>query len=297
MASATSILLYGRTNSGKSTQLGVLAEDVFARTKKKTRIYTADGGGVDTVAPYIELGIIEVVEILDTDPWIFLNKACKGMIRDSAGKWVLDKERNAVIGCFAFESAHGIAKLLKLDMERKAAMGINIGGDTNTTFEAKGDGESLKIGTTKGYQKFTIPQNRVWEEVLESKKLPAEFVIWTAGLSKDDDEVSSSKVVGPDVIGKAMTGTMSQDFNYTLRLDVLAAQNSKPERHILYLGNHQDMNSGNASALGNIRRPLDAPALKELTVEPADIVRALKMVRSDAKEAAKAVIAKRLGLK
>lgn len=293
---ATTILLYGRTNSGKSTQIGVLAEDVWKRTGKKTRIYTADKGGTDPVGPYIDLGVIEVVEIADTNPWIFLNKAVKGYIRDASGKWILDKAVNDTIGCYAFESAHSIAKLLKNDMEKQAALGINIGGDTNTSFEVKGDGESLKIGTTKGYQKFSIPQDRIWQEMLEAQKLSAEYVLWTAGLSKDDDEVSSTKVIGPDVIGRALTGMLPMDFNYTMRIDVLSSQGGKRERHLLYLGNHQDMNAGNASALGNIRRPLDAPPLKEFIIEPANIVTALRLVRDDARKAATEVIRKRLGM-
>ena len=295
--SATTILLYGRTNSGKSTQIGVLAEDVFRRTGKRTRLYTADKGGVGPVAPYIDLGIIEVVEIGGSDPWIFLNKAATGHTRDASGKWVLDKTRNSEIGFYAFESAHGIAKLLKLDIERKAALGINVGGDTASSFEVKDGTDTLKIGATKGYQKFSIPQDRIWQEMLESQKLPAEYVMWTAGLSKDDDEVSTNKVAGPDVIGRALTGVIGMDFNLVFRMDVLAAQGGKEERHILYLGNHQDMNSGNAVGLGNVRRPLDAKKLESLTVEPADLAKALRLVQTDATKEAKEVIRKRLGLK
>lgn len=292
---ATTILLYGRTNSGKSSQIGVLAEDVYKRTGKLTRIYTADRGGIDPIRPYVTLGIIQPEEIGDSDPWIWINRAAKGYIK-TGGKWTLDRAANSKIGLFAFESAHSITKLMKLDMERKAALGINIGGDTNTTFEVSGDGEKLKIGTTKGYQKFSIPQSRIAEEMMESQRLQAEYILWTAGASKDDDEVSTTRVVGPDVIGKAMTGTLPMDFNYTFRLDVLPAQGGKGERHILYLGNHLDINAGNASALGNIRRPLDAPPLKELVVEPANIVTALKLVRDEAQKAAVEVIQKRLGL-
>jgi len=295
--SATTILLYGRTGSGKSTQLGVLAEYVQKTLGKKTRIYTADRGGLDPILPYITLGIVEVVEIEDADPWIFINRAAKGYIRDAARKWVLDKTRNTEIGLYAFESAHSIAKLMKLDIERKAALGINIGGDTNTTFEVAGDGEKLKIGTTKGYQKFSIPQTRISEEIMESQKLPAEYVLWTAGASKEDDDINTTKVVGPDILGKALTTTLPQDFHYTFRMDVVSAQGNAPERHILYLGNHVDISMGNASALGNIRRPLDASPLKKLTIEPADIGKALDLVRFEAQKEAVEVIKRRLALK
>lgn len=293
---ATTILLYARTGAGKTTQIGVLAEHVKKTTGLDTRLYTADSGGLDVLAPHIELGFVHPVPLGNSDPWIWLNRAVRGYVRDAAGKWVLDQEANKKIGLYAFESAHAIARRLRSDMESKAAMGINIGGDTNTSFQAQGDGETLKIGTTKGYQKFAIPQNRVNEEMLISHLLPAQYVLWTAGVDKDDDDVNNSKIIGPSVLGKALTGSLPGDFNYTLRMDVVAGQGDKPARHIIYLGTHQDVNAGNAAALGNIRRPLDAPPLTKLTIEPANIVQALTLVRDQAKDAAKKTIAARLGI-
>ena len=294
---ATTILLYARTGAGKTTQIGTLAEDVFARTGKKTRLYTTDRGGMDTIRPYIDLGIIEPVELGKSDIWIFINKAARGHVRDKAGKWVIDPTVNAQIGMYAFESAHSMAKLIQHDMEAKAGRGVVLGGDTNTSFDVEGDGEKVRIGSTKGYQKFAIPQATIYREILESQRLAAEYVLWTAGVSKDEDDVLSSKIIGPDVIGKALTGSLPMDFNYTFRMDVISAQGGKPERHLLYLGNNADINAGNANALGNIRRPLDAPALATTVIEPANIVIALKQVREDAAKAATETIRRRLGNK
>jgi hypothetical protein len=179
-------------------------------------------------------------------------------------------------------------------MSEKASKGIILGGDANVSFDITGDGETFKVGALKGYGKYAIPQDRVHAEMLESQRLDAEFVVWTAGSSKDDDDVSTTKIIGPDVIGKALTGVLSMDFNYTIRIDVLPAKDGKPERHLMYLGTTSDVNAGNAMALGNIRRPLDAPPLATTIVEPADIVRALKMVRDDAAKAATETIKKRI---
>lgn len=293
---ATTILLYGRTGSGKSTQIGVMVEYVWKTLKKKSRLYTADRGGTDVLVPYINLGLLEVIEIKETDPWIFVNRASKGYTRDAGGKWVLNKEANAAFGMMAFESAHSIAKLMKLDIERKAALGINIGGDTNTSFDVAGDGEKMKIGTTKGYQKFSIPQSKVHEEMMESQRLPVDYILWTAGVSKEDDDVSVAKIVGPDVLGKALTAVLPMDFHYTFRLDTLPANGGSAERHLLYLGTHTDSGAGNASALGNIRRPLDAPKLDKFIIEPADIGLALIKVREEAAKAATETVRKRLAL-
>jgi hypothetical protein len=135
------------------------------------------------------------------------------------------------------------------------------------------------------------------EEVLSSQRLDAQYIMWTSGVSKDDDNVSSGKVLGPDVVGKALTPVISMEFNYTLRIDVMPATREKPERHLLFLGSHVDVNAGNAAAVGNIRRPLDAPALKDTIIEPANIVQALSLLRDEGAAAAKSAIKARLGLR
>ena len=291
---ATTILLYGRSNSGKSSQLGVLAEDVFKRTGKRTRIYLTDRGGYDPIRPYTDLGIIEIVELGNTPVLLFMHKASRGYTRDGMGKWVLDKAANEKVGAYAYESAHSMAKCIQQEMNEKAGKGIILGGDANTSFDVQGDGETIRIGAQKGYGKFAIPQDRIYAEMLESQKLDAEYVVWTCGVSKEDDDVSANKIIGPDVIGRALTGVLSMEYNYTFRLDVLPAKDGKSERHLLYLGTTADVNAGNATALGNIRRPLDAAPLTATVIEPANIVTALQMVRNDAVKAATDTIKKRL---
>lgn len=290
---ATTILIYGRTNSGKTAQIGVLAEHVYNLTGKKTRLYTADKGGLDPILPYVDLNLIEVVEINNSDPWIFLNKAVRGYIRDTNNRWVLDAAANAKIGAYCFESLRGFAEALMLSMAQKSGAGTNIGGGSNISFAVSGDGETVKVsGSNMAH--FGVAQARITEEVWESQKLEASYVLWTSSVSKDDDTTAGGKVLGPDVIGKALTAEVPRWFNYTFRIDVLPAQSGKPERHILYLGNHVDVGAGNAAGLGNIRRPLDAPPLTSVTIEPADLGKALTMVRDDSRKSATDAIRKRI---
>jgi hypothetical protein len=269
------ILLYGRTRSGKSTQLGELAEHVYKTEGKKiTRLYTADRGGIDPIRPYMDLGVIEVVEQGETDPWIFLNKAVRGFVRDATGKWIPGKNDN--IGVFAFESMTAFGDALMADMAKKAAQNINIGGGANVSFAVSGDGETLKISGAN-MAMYGVAQSRIKEEVWESQKLNASYIVWTASASKDEDQEASGKVLGPAVVGKAMTAEVPRWFGLTFRLDCVAAQMGKPERHILYLGNNVDPGAGNAVGLGNTRTPLDAPALPS-TIEPASIVKAIQLI-------------------
>lgn len=272
--SRKTILLYGRTRAGKSTQIGELAEYVFKTTGKMTRLYTADRGGVDPIRPYVDLDIIEVVEQGESDPWIFLNKVVRGFVRGEKGNWVPGV--NDKIGLFAFESMTAFADSLMTSLAAKSALGTSIGGAANVSFTVQGDGETLKIGGSN-MAHYSIVQTRITEEVWQSQTLNAPYILWTASVSKDDDLTASGKVLGPAVVGKALTHEVPRWFNLSFRIDAIPAQMGKPERHILYLGNHVDMAAGNAVGLGNTRTPLDSTPLPA-TIEPASIVQALNLI-------------------
>ena len=293
MSSTTTILLYGRTRAGKSSQIGEMSEYAAKVTGgKKTRLYTADRGGTGPIKPYIDLGLIEVVEQRDTDPWIFLNKAVRGFVRDDKGKWVPGK--NDDIGLFAFESMTAFADALMTSLAEKSAQGTSVGGAANVSFIVNGDGESLKIGGNN-MAHYNIVQTRITDEVWQSQRLPAPYIMWTASLSKDDDATSSGKVLGPQVVGKALTSEVPRWFNLCFRIDAIPAQQGKPERHVLYLGNSVDITAGNAVSLGNTRVPMDAPDLPT-SIEPASLKKALELIEGGHTQALDS-IRKRLNIK
>ena len=288
------ILLYGRSNAGKTAQIGELAEHVYKTLKLKTRLYTADKGGLDTIRPYVDLGIIEPVELGTTDPWIFLNQAARGRVRGADGKWVPGDNKG--IGCFAFESLRSFAENLMEDMKKKAAANVNIGGGSNISFTVTdaASKESIKVsGSNMAH--FGVAQGRITEEVWESQKLDAPYIIWTSSVSKDEDTNAAGKILGPDVIGKALTAEVPRWFSYTFRLDVIPAQMGQKERHLLYLGNHVDVGAGGANGLGNIRMPLDSKPLEKNVIEPASLVKALEIIEGGRKNAVDE-IRKRLSL-
>ena len=286
------ILLYGRTNAGKTALVGELAEHVKKTLNKRTRLYTADRGGVKTIQPYIDLGVIEAVEMGDSNPWVFLNKAVRGCVKDANGKWIPGK--NDDIGLFAFESIRAIAESLMQWMSTKSTEGLDIGGGGNVSFKVVADGETLKVGGSNKAH-YGVAQSRMTEEIWESQRLPGEYLIWTSSVSKDEDTTSSSKVLGPDAIGKALTPEMPRWFDYTMRADVYGATAGTPERHLLFIGSHQDILSGGATGLGNMRMPLDAKPPEKPIIEPASIVTALARLEGG-RETATEAIRKRLGL-
>lgn len=287
----TSILIYGRTNAGKTTQLGVLVEDIYVQTGKISRLYTSDMGGYASLQPYVDLGILEVVPVLDTDPFIYAHQTALGNIRDANGRWINDPNIDK-LGVVAYDSTTADGELMLENLAERTANGLNLAGGGNANLDVKGDGVTLKIGSNN-MAHYGVIQSRIRKEIWTSKRLPVDYVVWTAGVSQDADDVSTTKIVGPAAVGQALTGAMPRWFDLTFRLDVLAAKGAIPEKHQLYLGTHTDVTLKNAAGLGNVRIPLSKHKLPKTVIEPANIVEALAIIK-EAGECAKQEIMERM---
>lgn len=285
------ILLYGDTGDGKTALLGEFAEHIYKTEGKKTRLASADRGGLATIEHLIDLGIIEVEQLGDHDPFIWLNKVCRGHIYDEATKkYRIDEARNANIGLWAFEGMVSSADAIMQALSDKAAAGINVGGTGNISLPIAAEGELLKVGGSNQTH-YNVAQTRVMADVWASQNLPG-WVLWTSSMRRDDNPLAAGKVLGPAIAGKALTPEIPRWFVYTFR--VAAIPSDKGERHILYLGDHEDRQAGNAKGLGNTRVALGTK-LPAATIEPASLVGAIKLIEAAKQEAALAA-AKRLGM-
>jgi len=282
--------MYGRTRSGKTTQIGELAKHLHKTTKLPTLLYTIDAGAIGPIQPLIDLGIIIAVEAGTTSPWLFLNKVARGMVRDGAGKWVAaDLTKYAMV---AVESFTGFGDRLMIDLAEKSAEGVNIGGQANVSFTISSDNETIKIGGSN-MAHYNVTQTRLLDEFLRSQKLNIPYLLWTASASKEEDGNFGGKVIGPGGPGKALTSELPRHCDLCFRIDCTPARGNEKEKHIIYLGNSVDINAGNAVSLGNTRVPMGAelPA----TVEPASLVKVLELIEAEENKA-KERIKKELGL-
>jgi hypothetical protein len=87
----SSILLFGSSASGKSTQIGEIAEYYWRKSKVKTRLYTADPGGCASIQAHINVGLIEHVSLVGRNPWAF-EWATDGLLPPDTGnaRWEED---------------------------------------------------------------------------------------------------------------------------------------------------------------------------------------------------------------
>lgn len=276
------IMIYGRTRSGKTSQVAELAEHGMVTTGKKSLVYTIDAGGVGPLGPVVDLGLVDLIKQDDTSPFMFLSKVSRGQVRDEKGKWVpADLSKYFMV---AIESFTGFGDALMMYLAEQAALGINIGGSANVNFSVVSDGETLKVGGSN-MAHYGICQTRLLDEFLRSQKLNVPIVLWTASASKEDDMNNGGKIIGPAGPGKALTAEIPRHCDLCLPIDCLVVGGK--EKHVIYLGNSVDINAGNALRLGNTRVPMGAELPN--TVEPASIVKVLELIEREEVKAKEAI--------
>lgn len=285
------ILLYGATGSGKTALVGELAEHYFKTSRMRTRLYSADRGGWETIRPYVELGVIDAIPMFG-DPWLWIDNVVKGNKLED-GKWVPGIDPD--IALYAFEGMTSIADAVMSWMAEASGKGVNIGGGGAFNFIVKGEnGQApLKIGSNN-MAHYGVAQQQVFEKSTQSQYLPG-TVLWTAGDKRGEDDANGG-VVGPQVAGKSLTPEVPRWFKYTFRTAV-EVNPGEAAKHVLYTGRHIEMQSrGLAQGIANARVPLagesiDIPA----KIEPASLVHVLELLQRR-QGAAKDAIKARLGL-
>jgi energy-coupling factor transporter ATP-binding protein EcfA2 len=279
------ILLIGDTGDGKTAQIGELAEHLKSTTGLPSRIYTADTGRAwMTVKPHVDLGIIEVVELLPSDdPHVWLNAAVNAQVRDG-NKWVPGKP----VAMNVFEGFTSIGAALMGHIQRQAASGAHKAGEERFVLQT-GAGKIASNNRTD----YNLIQGRLRDFSQQSMILNS-VVVWTAALNRAQDE-GMTTVLGPQLVGNALTAYVPMWFQYTFRVAAIPQAGQAP-RHVLYIEDHLDQQAGMAKGLGNARVPLAGEATKvPFSIEPASIVKALTLLK-ERQEAAKAEIAKRVGI-
>ncbi len=286
-------MLFGSTGSGKTALIGEVAEALFVQHQLKTRLYASDKGGWETIKPYINLGVIEVIPIFGTDPLDWINHAVQGH-KLEGGKWVPGIDSD--IGLYAYEGMTSMSDEAMVWFAAQAAKGINVGGSAPNSFTFGDDKNKVKVGgNNQGHYKTA--QNFIAERSSQSQFLPG-MVIWTAGDSRGEDDAVGG-VVGPQAAGKALTGEIPRWFKYTFQVSTEVSPGQVTE-HVLHLDHHTDMNSkGMAKAISNARIPLAGGGGSGVaippSIKPASLVKALELIY-ERQGAAESEIAKRLGI-
>jgi hypothetical protein len=293
MKCRTSLALYGDSGDGKTTQLGVLAEYRFRTQGRRTRLYSTDLGGWETIKPYQRLGIMEIIDITDlSHPWEAIDAAAKHK-RLVDGKW--QDEPNPDQWDYAYDGGTGACDMMMQDLAYQASQGKNIGGGVAVSLT---DGSHKLGGNNQSH--FGLAQTGLLRAIGLSVKgnIPGAFVTWTFTARRGEDKDSTAVILGPQAAGKALTGELPRLFTYCWRIMSVPADPvmKTAGEHRLYLEDHKDLLTPGAKVVGNDRIPLDAKPLTIPYIVPADVVAALQLLEGKDAEAEAAIRARLVGL-
>ena len=241
------ILLYGDSGSGKTSQIVKLAEYIYEKHRKITRVVTWDGGGSKPIedSGLIEAGVIKLINALNFPYALAVLK------RFTRGEWIYKtKDGQKVfaptpdaawekIGAYAFEGLSSTSDRLLDHISEQ---------DEKVVFQNARyveDGET--IGTNnEGH--YGLIQKEMHKAVIASKTLPVEYVMWTGHVSKAEDGRTRETAYGPQLAGKKKTLVAPGWFGSCLHIQTFE-EPSEDSRYVeisrfAYYINHPDPQTG-----------------------------------------------------
>lgn len=157
---------------------------------------------------------------------------CKTAAVQETIRVVADRRLDEV-GCYIYEGMTEFSELLMQNLQKRAALGENTGGNIATRFQ---DGQMMIGSNTQGH--YGTAQNQMRNHIRESRHLPVDYVWWSARMEdgKDDDR-GGTVVFGPKISGTKKTPEIPAWFGTTLSAcSVPVTTNNKTEsEYRLYL--------------------------------------------------------------
>lgn len=231
------MLPYGETGTGKTAQVGRIAEWIRRTTGKVSRLVTADSGW-DTIQALVEDGTLEVLDLKNLhekdEPFALLMKLSEGAwpILTPDGRLSMSKPPKRgepiyradgkQVGGEFFEGLSTISEVLLMDHAKK---GRKLSQDLAYTFSetvlVDGKPESVVVGKAAQAHYGNVQEFVVWTLVPRTSILPVDIVVWTAHEARGEEDGGaglSRSVLGPATVGKAMVGATGKKFTDTLHL-------------------------------------------------------------------------------
>lgn len=273
MPSGRTVALYGLSGTGKTTQVGEHAKFVWKTSGKRTEYYAADMGGFDAIEHLAELGIL-LPRFLepDADVWTWINDA-------------VTAEPGGDVGARAIDSATSVAESLLAVCAKAAAAGQQIGQQKVFTLTIPTKSGPVKIGMNNESQ-YGLVQGYMLDMMRRStwtaRRTGVDF-LWTFGEHRAENP-NDSQIIGPRLVGKALTGSIPKELRYTLRM-VSEPQPSGAPLHQMWIQEKAELNG---NSFGNARFPLAASTVLPAMIEPASISKFWELVDTGKAEALQA---------
>ncbi len=226
-------LYYGGPGTAKTRSIIRLIEHMREKSPGKiARVYVGDGSAeMYRGSGLVEEGVIELMEFAHRPrPFTVCQQICEGWWPESddptSKMRKLTAEEMAKTALSVFEGASVMGAYMMGDqpggLAQRAADGEIIGQDANVKIN---DGEGYAFGGNSPAH-YGLGQKHLHANMMRTKIFPG-WVIWTAHERIDDGERGGGlngvgkvkvddKIIGPELIGKALTSNIARDFGNTL---------------------------------------------------------------------------------
>ncbi len=223
------ILIYGDSDTFKSTNAGEFADYQYLRTGLPTYLITADSGH----GPYksqIRRGIVKVWNVGTAEyPIAAINWASKGwwpkVIDPKTGfaKCITKDDMRPLmkdeIGGMIVEGLTRNAEIAESSMARSGSAGVHISAAVHKFTQMGADFEVQDMRTASGFlQRWTR------EYIQNFRNLNVDRVLMTAHEAKGEDMVSKKLIPGPSISGKASTHRVCGWFEFALHFEAYKAK-------------------------------------------------------------------------
>jgi len=259
-------LLYGPPASGKSEALARLIEYTYKQTGQTARVVIGDGSAL-TYEHLVQAGVAEICEF-GTRAWPqdTLQKLSSGWWphpfsptaelvpvgyigpepqlpkHTAQGVWQNDISN---VGVYVFEGLSVAGAYIMGNVQgglaERSGRGEKIGQDSPIRIiEGTIDPQTGKLASGPGTAfggnppaHYNVAQRTILECLQRSKALPCDYVIWTAheGDNNPEKDLNKEALIGPEVVGKALTGSIQRSFNNTLHCTTAPKKVKKLDIH------------------------------------------------------------------
>lgn len=236
------VLIYGASDTGKTSQLGEIARYLVNTWGWRGRLLTGDS----SYAPLVDLiqspenpeGKIEAFDLAMTGSTLEVISAVgQGYWPKVVGQEIrllkTPPDQAKEIKFMLVEGAAVISQMLMAQMIRnKLKIAEDVVGSYELSLPIDGSAEKFKITEGQGGRAHynhihNILRSRIWPAF---KALPVEYCIWTSHESRGEDDLNKAlTVLGPATIGKALVGRTTENFAHAFRLDVDFLDPKNPE--------------------------------------------------------------------
>lgn len=221
-------LVYGLSQSGKTTFALKMARYLYLTAGLRSRWYLGDGGG-ETLRVAGALGPGGYVDVMDYTQRRF---PFETTTRLTAGWWAKDPadptcplyEPSAAefdrIGLIVWEGTTVMSDYLMGDIEgglrQRMAKGEAMNNDASFRFK---DGETQVGGNSRSH--YGLVQRHMLQNIRRSHSVPAVHKYWTGHERRVEEDATKIKgaIVGPDVCGGMLTPRIGASFGNTIHLD------------------------------------------------------------------------------